>query len=79
MTMAVSCREYLITDCSNDHGENFARMRELKDTLKEWIDRKIIGFLTRAIYTHEEVIDEDLDPSEIMSVSGGKLPVIWVN
>ncbi|WP_426734692.1 hypothetical protein [Myxococcus faecalis] len=78
--MALACREYVTPYRAGTRKDDYERLVALKQALDPLLQqRKSLRFKAKAFHKVEELEDELLDPQAILKVSGGELPVIWLN
>jgi hypothetical protein len=49
-------------------------------SLQRWLSQAAIeGFAVRVLSTPEDIVEEDLRDFGILDLTGGRLPVLWLN
>lgn len=72
-------REYVSRRRFTSEVEGYALCRDLAERLGPMErDGRLRGFLARALYTQDDIEDEDLDAEHILGATGGLLPALWL-
>ncbi|WP_394849990.1 hypothetical protein LZC95_21350 [Pendulispora brunnea] len=77
--MSLAAREYLLWDLCSDPVEVQKRLWEIREALEESLKEKRASCFGRALFSKDDIEDEALDVDEVVSITGGKLPVIFLN
>lgn len=77
--MPRASREYITADVSTVPIEIHHRNREIAEELQRVAAGRTIGWQVIGLRTVAEIEEEGLDSEEVLRVSGGRLPIIFVN
>jgi hypothetical protein len=72
-------REYLAWNVGTDPVEVQRRVWQIEDTLRELNKSKRVSWFGKALNTPAELEEEALDAERVHAMTGGTLPVIFLN